>query len=273
MSEEKQLVVITDGGIMPFEKIDPSATEKDVASVVQFVNDQDADMAYNQPRVYASIKEGDVRFTQPGADEPMFKEDVSEVIIIAGVRARALRLSKDDKIPVCISTDGGHTGTLTDGALERHPDLPIPNRQKCDACQYNRWGTAVNDQGVVGKGKQCRERRNILMVHPGFAVPVIMGLSPTSIGAWDTYATNFVVRRPASSYIAHITRIGAKTEKRDAQKWSIATFAAVRKAQPSEVVGAAQLRELYMPLLVRYEDEADAAVVPGEPEQPPDDMN
>lgn len=253
------------------EQLDQNAKPEDVQGVVQFVNEQDDGVAYGQPRVYARIKGDRLQFMMPGAEEPVFKAEQADVVVVAGVRTRALRLSKDDKFPVCASNDGGKSGHLSEGAFERHPDLKISDRQQCDTCPYNVWGTGVNDKGEATRGKACRERRNLLLVHPEFAVPVILGLPPTSIGPWDTYAQSFIVRRPKSSYIAHVTRIGVATETGEGgNEWGVAKFGVVRAASPNEVLGAAQIRETYRELLLNYEDAEEAAVAPDAP-PPPDD--
>jgi len=57
----------------------------------------------------------------------------------------------------------------------------------CSTCPFNKWGSAVDDKGNPGKGKACREKRLILFLRDGDALPVVVAAPPKSIRAVDNF--------------------------------------------------------------------------------------
>jgi hypothetical protein len=101
--------------------------------------------------------------------------------------------NKDDVL-VCSSLDC-ITGTVRDE--EGKPIVtgtdaqgnPIYKKRACSSCPYNEWGSAVDEAGNRRKGKACKEQRRIFMMVPGYQLPIVLTLPPTSISVWDDYCS------------------------------------------------------------------------------------
>lgn len=74
------------------------------------------------------------------------------------------------------------TGTDTNGN-------PIYKKRACSSCPWNEWGSAVDESGQRRKGKACKEQRRIFMMVPGYQLPIVLTLPPTSITVWDDYCS------------------------------------------------------------------------------------
>lgn len=101
--------------------------------------------------------------------------------------------NKDDVL-VCSSLDC-ITGTERD--VEGKPIVtgtdatgnPIYKKRACSSCPWNEWGSAVDEAGNRRKGKACKEQRRIYMMVPGYKLPIVLSLPPTSLTPWDDYCS------------------------------------------------------------------------------------
>ncbi len=99
-----------------------------------------------------------------------------------------------DDVLICSSLDCV-TGTVRDE--EGKPIVtgtdaqgnPIYKKRACSSCPYNEWGSAIDEAGNRRKGKACKEQRRIFMMVPGYHLPVVLTLPPTSIKVWDDYCS------------------------------------------------------------------------------------
>jgi len=125
-----------------------------------------------------------VKETQMFADSLGNSFDELRGVIIARQTTRGYWPKKgNDKRPLCSSLDG-KTGRMrheaADGSVffeERH----------CKDCEFNKWGSAVDEHGQPLAGKACKEMRRIYIQQPGAMFPSYISLSPTSINAWDDF--------------------------------------------------------------------------------------
>ena len=76
----------------------------------------------------------------------------------------------EDKIPTCSSMDG-KTGLNTETGEVR----------SCDGCPYNEYGTAVDQQGNLSKGKACKNMRRLYILMDGDPNFYLLTVPPTSI--------------------------------------------------------------------------------------------
>ena len=81
----------------------------------------------------------------------------------------------DEGKPIITGTDAGGN--------------PIFKKRPCSSCPQNEWGSAIDDAGNRRKGKACKEQRRIFMMVPGYQLPIVVTLPPTSIGVWDDYCS------------------------------------------------------------------------------------
>lgn len=101
--------------------------------------------------------------------------------------------NKDDVL-VCSSLDcitgterdeeGRAIVTGTDGTGN-----PVYKKRACSSCPWNEWGSATDDAGNRRRGKACKEQRRIYMMVPGYQLPIVLTLPPTSITPWDDYCS------------------------------------------------------------------------------------
>lgn len=92
-------------------------------------------------------------------------------------------------IPICSSFDGmngSREAELIDVLAESEN---ISCFGRCDTCYLNKYGTSVNESGVIGKGKACKNGRRLAVIPEGEQLPHVFTLPPTSIKAWDAYVT------------------------------------------------------------------------------------
>lgn len=220
-----------------------------VMAQIAEINEQDEGMAYQSLRLFGIIKDS-IWISQEGSETPLAKVDALEGQIIIGKITRVLYANRKDKVPSCTSNDGGRHGVL-------HPELgsqlSIASGQTCALCLYNQWGTATDEAGNKKKGKACKERRNLLMLHPDYTMPIVLGLAPTSIKAWDRYANMLRTQRPPSSYLAHLTRVQVSIERGEDGTYGMAEFSSAGALPEEAVLNAIRLREIYEPMLGRIE--------------------
>ena len=116
--------------------------------------------------------------------------------------------------PLCSSPDGAHGLFNSDapdtdyaaamktkfphrGVVMLTENLPLPTHFDCASCPLSQWGSEHQRRGGAGKGKACKEMRRLLVLVDGFAMPAIFNLPPTSIRAWDSFASGLAARRSA----------------------------------------------------------------------------
>lgn len=86
----------------------------------------------------------------------------------------------------------------------------------CEKCPLNQWGTARNDDGSPGRGKECEERRILFVLTPGEILPVVIDLPPTSIASLK----RFLLKLP-KPYTNYVTGFGVKMEEKNNRSYSV----------------------------------------------------
>ena len=64
----------------------------------------------------------------------------------------------------------------------------------CATCPLNQFGSAVNQKGEPGKGKACKEVKNVLIILEGQLLPVLVAVPPTSLKALKQYNVKMASR-------------------------------------------------------------------------------
>lgn len=76
--------------------------------------------------------------------------------------------------------------------------------RSCTTCPYNRWGSAVDDSGKPGRGKACREKRLLLFLRDGDALPIVVAAPPKSIRVVENFK-NLMETKGTPLPMVHVT--------------------------------------------------------------------
>lgn len=110
----------------------------------------------------------------------------------------------DDALPLCSSVDG-LAGAGSPGIL-------------CSSCPMNQFGS-----GKEGRGKACKNMRQLYLLRSGEYMPLQVTLPPTSLSPFREFMNQaFVFRRRAS--FGSVVQIGLKKVNNGPNDYSIATF-------------------------------------------------
>lgn len=206
-SKMNELSVIKSDGAV---SIVPSA--EDLAVILEELRDMDR-MPYGRIK----IAPGGVNVFQifePGEEEPSPAQSVEGVIFLSH-KTNGLWLSAfggENKAPDCSSIDG-EEGTRT-GTGECIA---------CATCPYNQFGS---DNGGQGRGKACKNMRQLYIMRRGDIFPMLLTLPPTALRAYDNYRTKVMLGRKRMGAV--MTRITLKSEKnKDSISYSSPLFETV----------------------------------------------
>lgn len=167
---------------------------------------------------------GSVIFEIPGdnPDDPEPKKEIEGVIIFSHLNyAYWPEGSEYDENtpPLCTSFDG-KIGCGTPGGI-------------CDACGFNKYGTAVDNKGNQGRGKACKNMRNLYILRDGDIMPIVLSLPPTSLKSYNDFANAAFFSKNRTTYTG-IVKIGLKRIDA-ANAYSVATFKKVRDFEGEEL--------------------------------------
>lgn len=150
---------------------------------------------------------GVLQFEMPGEDpeHPDYAPTLTGVILFnhsANAYWPAGSEYGDDTNPICSSVDG-KMGYGDPGGF-------------CADCHLNEFGTD-------GKGKACKNMRQLYLLRSGDYLPLQITLSPTSIKPFkDFYNQNFALRRRGTC--GSVVEIGLKKMDNKVNVYSVATF-------------------------------------------------
>ena len=230
----------------------------EVQSEIEQMIRQDRGNAYQPLKLFGVVNKDRIWISLQGTEEPIGKFETLDCHIVAAVISRAAYGTKDQRVPSCSSINAGKTGNL-------HPEygvaLNIPDGQPCATCPWNKFGTGRNEDGTPGKGKFCKERRNILALTQEFSEPVILSISPSSLNAWDSYVSGLTQMRPPSYFVAHKTRVSVTVKKENNNEFGLAVFESLGKLPEADVKNAFALRAEFQPLLERVAATNDTATI------------
>lgn len=126
----------------------------------------------------------------------------------------------EDTKPLCSSVDG-KTGIGEPGGA-------------CATCPMNAYGSATDG----GRGKACKNMRQIYLLRSGEYMPLLISLPPTSLKPFKEFLNRAFVLRRRATY-GSIVQMGLKKENNGGNDYSVATFRLVRDFQGEEL---AQIR-------------------------------
>jgi hypothetical protein len=182
-----------------------------------------------------------------------------KAIIAVSQKARAFWPAKDTagQPPLCSSPDGlmGHFDATSEQVKDaatmafRHPALDTLDPEQaagpwqCAGCPMAEWGSGK------GRGRACKDLRRLIVLVEGWTMPAIMTLPPTSIKAFDTYASA-CARTRGGAYFTNWTTITLKQDTNPAGiKFSTAQFAVAAPLAQAELAAVIDVRHQYAELV------------------------
>lgn len=186
-------------------------------------------------------------------------------VILISQKARAYWPGKGSgQAPLCSSFDGSHgvlsltppNEQVTDALRARkphpgvellvHQDAVFPDFFDCAACPLSQWGS--NHQGGNSKGQACKALRRLVVKLDDWDIPALLTLPPTSIKAYDTYATSMV--RYRKHYFTVRTRVSLELAKSaTGDPYSIASFQIAGDLTDNEKAAVLEVRRQYKSLI------------------------
>ena len=137
-------------------------------------------------------------------DDPTPCKTIEGVIVLQQTANAYWQDSDTTGAPPDCSSDDGATGYGTPGG-------------QCAACPLNAFGS-----GEGGKGKACKNMKNLYILQDGSPMPLLLPLPPTSLKAFRQYANN--LRFAGLGLSGVVTCIGLKRQESGGNTYSVATF-------------------------------------------------
>lgn len=78
----------------------------------------------------------------------------------------------------------------------------------CEACQFNQFGSAINEDGNPGRGKRCKEKRLVFIVRDSDQLPIVVSVPSGSLKSIKQYLMRLKV-----PYYQVVTRLSLVKEK------------------------------------------------------------
>lgn len=148
---------------------------------------------------------GGLAFEVPGEEEADVAKELNGVVVDQHpVNAYWSKLYNGEKNPPdCTSVDG-KTGYAPEGAA-----VPWAGGcQDCATCQFNQWGTGIDQQGNHTNGKACKNMKRVALLREGEILPTIITIPPTSVKSWNNYIVNLTSKMKKSYGV--VTKIKLK---------------------------------------------------------------
>lgn len=142
----------------------------------QLARQQEAAQGLRTTGAYISFKNAQLK-----VDGMSVPSNMIETRVLAAIGERTYYAGAFDsdalQVPDCYALD----------SETPHIEARNPQADHCGACQWNKWGTAVNSRGEKARGKACREGARIIVVPanvPLKTAPMYTAKVPvTSLGA------------------------------------------------------------------------------------------
>lgn len=178
---------------------------------------------------------GKREFETPSIDGESMDEYAKTIdcIMVLVTTARDFYPGSEDNSPaLCLSIDGVH-GIVQEQGLEdkdmmqdaeesdaRHPYFDNPHRRvfKCATCALNQWGTGRN-----GRGKACKEKRQLLAMPDERNIPIGINIPATSIRTLEKYQGARMNRTDKAWYLVR-TRLGVQNKSEGGNSWGVLTM-------------------------------------------------
>lgn len=217
--------------------------------------------AYDPIPTKITISPGGTNIFVTSDNEPL--KAITGIIVISQ-KARAYWPEKGTgSAPMCSSHDGIHGrigGEVTDAqfsaamtAKAPHPAIPLlsaaaelPEAFACASCPLSQFGSA--HQGGAGKSQACKSMRRLVVAVDGWAQPAMLTLPPTSIKAFDLFASGLARQR--SAYFAVRTKITLEAQKSgNGDPYSVASFAVAAPLGTPELAAVIAVRREFEALV------------------------
>jgi len=117
------------------------------------------------------------------------------------------------------------------------PDNPLSPTEprECATCPMNQWGSA----GGGRRGKACREKRLLLVLRDGEAIPIVVVAPPTSLAAVARFVTRVAARR---LHLPQVTvRMTVQPTRRGAEEWGLLHIEELGLASDAELAAVGAL--------------------------------
>jgi len=138
----------------------------------------------------------------PSGEEDSIKELTGTIVWIEARKSYWADNTPDGSPPDCRSDDC----KVGFGSWDtEHPDKKVA--RACETCQFNQFGTAVNDKGELTAGKACKDMRLVFFMREGVEsmLPSLVILPPTSIKPMQKYLVSLASKGIAIT--AALTRL------------------------------------------------------------------
>lgn len=99
---------------------------------------------------------------------------------------------------------------------------------ECSSCPMNQWGSA----GDGGRGKACREGRQLYMIRPNAVLPLVVGLPVTSIPNLRKYFMRLAGE--SVPYYGVVSSLALERVERGGYRWSVVIPTSVARLSPEE---------------------------------------
>lgn len=165
----------------------------------------------------------------------------------------------DGSMPLCSSSDMTHGNGAPGG--------------RCVSCQYNKWGSAKDDQGNKRRGKACSERCDIYLLLSGEMLPIRINLPVMSVAAVDSFA--YSAMREGKSILQSVVNLSlVKKTNKENTAYSEVVLGVERPLDPEEVEGARKYVDVLQQTLNTQRSSSDSpADAKSQPEDPNDDQD
>lgn len=147
---------------------------------------------------------------------------------------------EESDLPICSSFDGKISN-------HRVITTSVPGRHvfgHCLDCFFNEFKSDLRG----GKGKACKNGRRLLILLSGSTIPNILMIPPTSIKAFDRYATSLLELKLALPIVYTTIELEKQTNEAG-QPYSTAKFTMVEGLSDEDVLKSRELRKQYMELI------------------------
>ncbi len=180
-----------------------------------------------------------------------------EGVILFDTKARAYwenPYSGGSEPPSCSSNDGEHAEPreTEEGGAPNIPATEDPDTGKllCHTCRFNEYGTATREGGGKGKGKACRETRQVFLLTPGRMLPTVLVLPPTSIRPFSGYLLGLADE--GVNWRNVVTAVTLIKKSGDGPDYSQAVFQPGEALDPTMAEQVAAYRAASEPTFMRY---------------------
>ena len=174
-------------------------------------------------------------------------------VVAVSQKARAWWPDKDTQglPPLCQSPDGVAGVFNTEGDFTAALAFPIAHPGltgdgalfQCATCPLAQWGSNG------GKGQSCKALRRLIVLVDGWTMPAIMTLPPTSVKAFDQFASARA-REKGGAYFTAWTRIELTQQVNDAGiKYSVGKFSVDAPLTDAELFAVIEIRRQYAELV------------------------